>query len=150
MLTFLNLIWRVRLGVALLVALFAVLGLTAGYGAAHMQAAVQRLAQVEAAQVEQATRTLFLVNDLERDIHLLVNSNPTASELMRFKQSLPGRDKAIGAALAGAASQLNQPAERAALARLQSLHRTLITLAPQLASLLQSGQEPEAVKTALR
>ena len=69
MLTFLNLIWRVRLGVALLVALFAVLGLTAGYGAAHMQAAVQRLAQVEAAQVEQATRTLFLVNDLERDIH---------------------------------------------------------------------------------
>jgi methyl-accepting chemotaxis protein len=144
MLTFLNLIWRVRLGVALLVALFAVLGLTAGYGAAHMQAAVQRLAQVEAAQVEQATRTLFLVNDLERDIHLLVNSNPTASELMRFKQSLPGRDKAIGAALAGAASQLNQPAERAALARLQSLHRTLITLAPQLASLLQSGQEPEA------
>ena len=35
MLTFLNLIWRVRLGVALLVALFAVLGLTAGYGAAQ-------------------------------------------------------------------------------------------------------------------
>ena len=59
MLSSLSLIWRIRLGVILLIALFAVLSLASGYGMSRMQASSRQLTQVEAAKVTHATRTLI-------------------------------------------------------------------------------------------
>ena len=144
MLSSLSLIWRIRLGVILLIALFAVLSLASGYGMSRMQASSRQLTQVEAAKVTHATRTLFLINDMERDIYALVNENPTAADLRRFSTSLPKRDAAIRAELMAVGQLVTRPEGKTLLGRLQTQHQALSAVTPQLVALLQSGQEPEA------